>query len=86
MQAIRVLAAHRDQVDTRRAARAAAMATDLVADLAWAVADQPDIVVTDAVCERLGALLTDDERTPVGVGGGPSRPTPGAGRGGCSPH
>jgi len=67
MQAIRVLAAHRDQVDTRRAARAAAMATDLVADLAWAVADQPDIVVTDAVCERLGALLTDDERTPVGV-------------------
>ena len=43
------------------------MATDLIADLARAVADQPDIVVTDAVCERLGALLTDDERSPLDV-------------------
>lgn len=40
------------------------MATDLLADLARAVADQPDIIVTDAVCERLGALLTGDERSP----------------------
>ncbi len=43
------------------------MATDLIADLTRAVADQPDVVVTDAVCERLGALLTDDERSPLDV-------------------
>jgi hypothetical protein len=61
------LAAYRDQVDTQRTSRAATMAADLIADLARAVADQPDIVVTDAVCERLGALLTDDERSPLDV-------------------
>jgi hypothetical protein len=43
------------------------MATDLIEDLARAVADQPDIVVTDAVCERLGALLADDGRLPLDV-------------------
>jgi len=67
MRAIHGLAAYRDQVDTQRASRAAAMATDLIADLARAVADQPDIVVTDAVCERLGALLADDERSQADV-------------------
>jgi hypothetical protein len=64
MLAFQGLAAYRDQVDKQRASRAATMATDLIADLARAVADRPDIVVTDAVCERLGALLTDDERLP----------------------
>jgi hypothetical protein len=43
------------------------MATDLVADLARAVVDQPNIVVSDAVCERLGALLAGDERSPLDV-------------------
>jgi hypothetical protein len=43
------------------------MATDLIADLALAVADQPDIVASDAVCERLGALLAEDERSPLDV-------------------
>ena len=41
------------------------MATKLVADLAWAVADQPGMIVTDAVCERLGAVLAEEERSPV---------------------
>src|SRR4051812_6995652 len=67
MRAFRGLAAYRDQADTQRATRAAAMATDLVADLAQAVVDQPDVVVTDALCERLGALLADDERSPVDI-------------------
>src|SRR5260221_10856550 len=66
-RAIQGLAAYRDQVDTQRASRATTMGTDLIADLAQAVADQPDIVVTDAVCERLGILLTDDKRSPVDV-------------------
>lgn len=65
MRAFDGLAAYRDQVDTQRESRAAAMATDLIADLARAVADQPYIVLTDAVCERLGALLADDGRSPV---------------------
>src|SRR3954468_19984849 len=65
MRAFRGLAAYRDQADTQRATRAAAMATDLVADLARAGVDEPDVVVTDALCERLGALLADDERSPV---------------------
>lgn len=52
MRAFEGLVAHRNQVDTRET-RATAMATDLIADLARAMADQPDIVLTDAVCERL---------------------------------
>lgn len=66
-QAFQGLAAYRDQIGTQRASRAAAMATDLIADLVRAVAAQPDIVVTDALCERLGALLTDDKRSPMDV-------------------
>jgi hypothetical protein len=61
------LAAYRDQVHRQRESRAATMATDLIADLARAVVDQPDIVVSDAVCERLGALLAEDERSPLDV-------------------
>jgi hypothetical protein len=64
-RAFQGLAAYRDRVDTQRASRAAAMATDLIADLTRAMADQPDIIVTDAVCQRLGALLAEDERSPV---------------------
>jgi hypothetical protein len=59
-RAFQGLAAYRDQVHRQRAPRAATLATDLIADLARAVADQPDVVVTDAVCQRLGALLAED--------------------------
>jgi len=70
-QAFKNLVAHRDQVETRRVSRAATMATELVADVATAAVDQPDVVVTDVVCARLGALLAEDERSPVDVRVGP---------------
>jgi len=66
-QAFQGLAAYRDQVHRQRESRAATMAADLIADLAQAVADQPDIVVSDAVCERLGALLAGDAGSPLDV-------------------
>jgi hypothetical protein len=72
-RAFQGLATYRNQVDTQRASRAAAMATDLVADLTRVVTDQPDIVVTDAVCERLGALLTEDKQSPLDVRVNPHR-------------
>ncbi len=37
------------------------VATDLVADLVTAVADQPDLIVADALCSRLGTLLATIE-------------------------
>ena len=43
------------------------MAIDLIADLARAVVDQPDVVVSDAVCERMGALLAEDAGSPLDV-------------------
>lgn len=58
-QAFQGLAAYRDQLNQQRMSRAAAMATKLVADLARAVTDQPDMILTDAVCERLGAVLAE---------------------------
>jgi hypothetical protein len=61
----RALAAYRDQVTAKRASRAAAVATDLVADLVALVANQPDMIVEDALCVRLGTLLGDSERAPV---------------------
>jgi hypothetical protein len=66
-RAFQGLAAYRDQVHRQRASRADTMAADLIADLARAVADQPDVVVTDAVCERLGALLAEDAGLPPDV-------------------
>ena len=66
-RAFQGLAAYRDQVHRQRESRAATMATDLVADLARAVVDQPDIVASDAVCERLGALLAGDAGSPLDV-------------------
>ncbi|MGH3624715.1 MAG: hypothetical protein ACRDQ5_23490 [Sciscionella sp.] len=44
------------------------MATDLVADL---VADQPDMIVEDALCGRLGTLLGEAEQAPVDKWVGP---------------
>jgi hypothetical protein len=70
-QAFQGLAAYRDQVDQQRMSRAAAMATKLVADLARAMTDQPDMIVTDAVCELLGAVLAEAERTPMDEPVGP---------------
>ena len=70
-RAFQGLAAYRDQVDKQQNSRAATTATNLIADLARAVADQPDLVVTDALCERLGALLTEDDASPPDVRFGP---------------
>ena len=64
-QAFQSLTAYRDQVDQQRMSRAAALGTNLVADLASAVADQPNIIATDALCERLGATLAEEDRSPV---------------------
>jgi hypothetical protein len=66
-RAFQGLAAYRDQVHRQRGSRAATMAIDLIADLARAVVDQPDVVVSDAVCERMGALLAEDAGSPLDV-------------------
>lgn len=47
------------------------MATKLVADLARAITDQPDMILTDAVCERLGAVLAEADRSPMDERVGP---------------
>ena len=67
VRAFEGVAAYRDQVHRQRESRAATMATDLIADLARAAADQPDIVVSDAVCGRLGGLLAEDAGSPLDV-------------------
>jgi hypothetical protein len=58
-------AAFRGQIDAQKAANAALMATDLVADLVKVMADQPDAVVEDALCERLGSLMAEARQAPV---------------------
>ncbi len=58
-------AANREQDDRQRAAWAASRATGLVTDLVRVVADQPDVVVEDALCVRLGALLDEAAGLPV---------------------
>jgi hypothetical protein len=65
------LAAYRDQVDRQRVSRADTMAAELIADLARAAADQPEIVVSDVLCARMGALLGEDEGAPPDVRVGP---------------
>ncbi|HWE90195.1 MAG TPA: hypothetical protein VG317_12110 [Pseudonocardiaceae bacterium] len=47
------------------------MATGLVADLGALVASQPDMIVEDALCLRLGTLLDEAERDPVNDAPGP---------------
>jgi hypothetical protein len=59
------LVAYRDHVDAQRASLAAVAATDLVAGLVAAVADEPDVIVEDVLCLRLGALLGEQEQVPV---------------------
>lgn len=61
----RGLTAYRDEVNARRASRAAAAATDLVTDLVAILANQPDMIVEDELCLRLGMLLGEAQRAPV---------------------
>jgi hypothetical protein len=72
-RAFQNLAAYRDQTDRSRTSRAATMATGLVSNLTRAVIERPDLVVTDALCERIGALLTDDRDAPIDVHVDPGR-------------
>lgn len=58
------LTAYREHIEAQRAARAAAAATDLVADLLADMADQPDVVVEDALCLRLGPLVSEERQNP----------------------
>lgn len=67
----RELAAYRDRVSARRDSLAAAAAEDLVADLVRLVADQPDMIVEDALCVRLGTLLGEAEQAAVDDRPGP---------------
>lgn len=60
----RGFAAFQQQVDEWKASRAASMATDLVTDLVTMVADQPDVIVEDVLCERLGTLLSGAQQAP----------------------
>src|SRR5918997_2760510 len=60
----RGIAAYRSQLDAR-ASRAAAIARDLVAELVTVVADQPDMIMEDALCGRLGTLLGEAAQAPV---------------------
>lgn len=47
------------------------LATELVGDLAHTMAEQPNVIVSDAVCDRLGAVLVHEEQLPVDDGVGP---------------
>ena len=55
------IGAEREQIEGVRATMAAVFATDLVADLVTALADQPDLIVADELCSRLGTLLATME-------------------------
>lgn len=57
MDAQRGFASFRNLVDAQRESLAAAIAKDLVADLVSDMAHQPDMIVEDALCERLGTIL-----------------------------
>jgi hypothetical protein len=66
------LAAFRDQIDTRRTDKAASMAAGLVTDLVKTVADQPDTVVADELCARVGTLLAEADQAELDVRVGPN--------------
>ncbi|MFL6124007.1 hypothetical protein [Actinophytocola sp.] len=70
------LTAYREQVHAGRRARAAAAATDLVTGLVTVVANQPDVIVEDALCLRLGTVLSEAERVPLDDRPGPSHLAP----------
>lgn len=71
-EALRSWAGYRQQLDTQRTARATRAATDLVADLVAAAAEQPDTNVEDSLCQRLGTLLNEAEQDPIDDRPGPS--------------
>lgn len=71
-RALQGLTAYREQVHAERRVRAAAAASDLVADLATVVANQPDMIVEDALCLRLGTLLSEVGAAPPDDRPGPS--------------
>lgn len=56
--------AYREHADAQRASQAGRVAGDMVADLVAAVANRPDLIVEDALCLRLGTLLTEAEQNP----------------------
>ena len=71
-EALHDLTAYREQIHAGRRSRAAAAATDLVADLVAVVANQPDVIVEDALCLRLGTVLSEAEQAPLDDRPGPS--------------
>ncbi len=71
-EALRNLTAQGDLVRAQRASRAAVLATDLVADLVTVVANQPDVILADVLCLRLGTLLSEAEQAPMADRPGPS--------------
>lgn len=75
-QAWQGLTAYREQVHAGRRSWAAAAATDLVTDLAAVVANQPDVIVEDALCQRLGTLLSEAEQAPIDDRPGPGHLAP----------
>jgi hypothetical protein len=70
------LTAYREQVSAGRRTRAAAAATDLVTDLVTVVANQPDVIVEDALCTRLGTVLSETEQAPLDDRPGPGHLAP----------
>lgn len=75
-EAWRGLTAYREQVHAGRRARADAAATDLVTDLVAIVANQPNMIVEDALCLRLGTLLSEAKQAPLDDRVGPSHLAP----------
>lgn len=66
------MSAYRRHIDARRTAAAAEAARDLVAGLVAARAEQPDMIVEDALCLRLGTLLSEAEHDPIDDRPGPA--------------
>jgi hypothetical protein len=75
-RALRGLTAHREQVHAGRRSRATTAATELVTDLVAVVANQPDMIVEDALCLRVGTLLSEAEQAPLDDRPGPSHLAP----------
>ena len=63
--ALESLTARRNDLDTLRTARAAKVATELVADLVALVTAEPELIVEDELCRRLGSRLAEEEQDPM---------------------
>ena len=75
-EALQGLTAYREQIHAGRSSRAAAAAKDLVSDLVAVVANQPDVIVEDVLCLRLGTVLSEAEQAPLDDRPGPSHLAP----------